>query len=148
VKADPPSARSTIADGGAWVHGDAKGSRSEDRVTRLIATSTTPAIKHEEALGEVERLKAVTEIAVAYIRAAESCLLETRCTRAEKDEMGSQLNAALNALTSTTQEHFAGGPFFAQGWEPGDTFRRWARWWCMLTAVVAVGAFAAGTTVG
>jgi hypothetical protein len=148
VNADPASAHPRTAYGGARIHGDATGARAEKRVRRLITTSKTPAANHEEASAEVERLKAVTEIAEAYVRAAASCLRGTRCTRAEKDEMGSQLNAALNALTSMTQEHSAGGPFFAQGWQPGDTFRRWSRWWCILTAVVAIGAFAAGTMVG
>jgi hypothetical protein len=148
VKADPASAHPRTPYGGAWNDGDAAGARAEERVRRRIATSKSPSVNHEEAWAEVERLKAATDVAEAYIRAAASCLLDAGCTRAEKDEMGSQLNAALNALKSTTQEALAPSPFSERGWEPGDTFRRWSRWWCILTAVIAVGAFAAGTLVG
>jgi hypothetical protein len=148
VNADPASAHPAATCGCTYADADATDDRLEESVRWLLATNEKLAVNREEALAEVERLKAATDVAEAYIRAAASCLLEAKCTWPEKDEMGSLLNAALNALTSMTQEHSAGGPFFAHGWQPRDAFRRWSRWWCILTAVVAVGAFAAGTMVG
>jgi hypothetical protein len=148
VNADPASAHPAAACGCTYAHADATDDRLEESVRWLLATSEKLAVNREEALAEVERLKAATDVAEAYIRAAASCLLDAKCTWPEKDEMGSQLNAALNALKSTTQEALVPNPLSEQGWEPGDSFRRWSRWWCILTAVIAVGAFAAGTMAG
>jgi hypothetical protein len=126
---------------------EAEIARLKEVVRLLAAKSEALAADRAETLAEVERLRKEIDDAAQLIEAAAARLLVVTCRTIERQAIGGNRNAAIEALRAAARDTVQPLPPVEAGMGPPEV-PRWSRWWCILSAIIAIGAFVAGSAAG